>query len=550
VIYVLFVWALPVLWLAAFFACTAMGRVAGTVAPDRRHSLFDQFWAGAAVAVAALQVVHFVAPIRPAVTLLIATACAVVGVWDGLARLRRVPRMALVTLALFTAWTAVASLNEPPQVDFGLYHLQSVRWNQSLPIVPGLANLYWPLGQNSGAFLLAAALDPGSFTSIQAYHIAGALFVVVLAAEACVALANLLSSHRTQPSDLFRVFGLPLAGSLVGNWLPTLSPDVAVTVLGYAAATRLAEALLDEGRSSAAANVALLIAGAGMAMKLTSAPYFAMMIMVSAWAALRGDAKQVNVRNVGIVCVLVASWIAGAWVVSGYPLYPWSGLHTDVPWLMPRARLESYVLATFWHVRASGPDVTTEKWLTTVWPHLIWTSGKFQVLVPSGLGALAGIIIVLCRLRPSWKDYRILIAPAACGATAWFVGAPEPRFAGAVFWHGGVATVTVAATAALSLRPPDLVRRAIAATAAGLLFVYILTGVRARDLRFPWEGAVLSGAPALRPFVTRSGLRVWVPIRDGRCLDAPWPCTPEPWPDLALRRPPDLGAGFVIREGR
>jgi hypothetical protein len=544
------VWALPLLWLMAFLAFTAAGLLIVNIGRPGRYSIFDQFWAGIAVAIAALQVVHFIFPIRPGVALPIAAACAAIGAWDGLARLRHVSRGVLVTVAAFTAWAAVASLNAPPQFDFGLYHLQSVRWNQSLPIVPGLANLYWPLGQNSGAFLLAAALDPGSFTRVQAYHVTGGLFVVVLAAEACVALGNVWSSDRLQPSDVFRAMGLPLAGSLVGNWLPTLSPDVAVIVLGYAAAARLAEALLDDERSSEAANGALLIAAAGVAMKLTNAPYFAVMILVSAWAAMRGHARKLRVTNVGIACVLVAAWIAGATVVSGYPLYPWPGWQTNVPWLMPRARLESHVLETFWHVRASGTGTPLDDWLTGAWPHLIWMTGKFQVLLPSGLGVLAGLVMVLFRLRPAWRAYGVLAVPAVCGAVAWFAGAPEPRLAGAIFWHAGITVVTAAATAALPLRRSDLVRPAIAATAVCLLLVYIATGSRARAARPPWEGAVSVGSPPLTSFVTRSGLRLHVPTQNNLCLDAPLPCTPEPLPELALRRAPDLAAGFVLSESR
>ena len=543
-------WALPLLWLVLFLACTAVGRLLVT-ARRSRYSLLDRFWAGLTVAIAALQIAHFVVPIRPAVTLSIAAVCAVIGVRDGLAGLRQVsmPRAAVMALAAFIAWAWLASLNVPPQFDFGLYHLQVVRWNQSMPIVPGLANLHWPLGQNSGAFLLAAALDPASFTRVQAYHVAGGLIVVALAAEACIALGHVWSSDPLQPSDVFRAMGLPFAGSLVGNWLPTVSPDVAVAVLGYAAAARLAEALLDDGRPSGAANGALLIAAAGVAMKLTTAPYFAAMMLVSIWAATRGDARRVAVPHAGIAGVLVATWIAGSTVVSGYPLYPWPGWQTGVSWAMPRARLEAHVLATFWHVRASGAGAPVEHWLTTAWPHLIWMAGKFQVLMPTALGVIAGMAIVLYRLRPDWRAYGALAVPAACGAVAWFAGAPEPRLAGAIFWHAGMAGVTAAVSAALLPRSSP-VRPAIAAAVVCLVLVYIATGSRARQLRSPWEGAVVIGSPPLTSFVTRSGLRLYVPTRDVLCLDAPLPCTAEPLPDLALRRAPDLAFGFVMGESR
>ncbi|MGH7657841.1 MAG: hypothetical protein ACREL6_06365, partial [Gemmatimonadales bacterium] len=42
-----------------------------------------------------------------------------------------------------------------------------------------------------------------------------------------------------------------------------------------------------------------------------------------------------------------------------------------------------------------------------------------------------------------------------------------------------------------------------------------------------------------------SGLILNTPARGMLCWDAPLPCTPHPAPNLRLRRPGDLGGGFV-----
>jgi hypothetical protein len=43
--------------------------------------------------------------------------------------------------------------------DTGLYHLQTLQWIKTQPIVPGLANLHSRLAVNSAIFLLAAVAD-------------------------------------------------------------------------------------------------------------------------------------------------------------------------------------------------------------------------------------------------------------------------------------------------------------------------------------------------------------------------------------------------------
>ena len=53
----------------------------------------------------------------------------------------------------------------------------------------------------------------------------------------------------------------------------------------------------------------------------------------------------------------------------------------------------------------------------------------------------------------------------------------------------------------------------------------------------------------LQSFITRSGLRLYVPQEGDQCWDAPLPCTPYPNADLRLRRQGDLGSGFLLEAG-
>jgi hypothetical protein len=82
---------------------------------------------------------------------------------------------------------------------------------------------------------------------------------------------------------------------------------------------------------------------------------------------------------------------------------------------------------------------------------------------------------------------------------------------------------------------------------AGAAIVAVAGFVVARDR--PLFRATRDFATPATPRLTAtelpSGLVVQVP-EYGQCWNAPPPCAPEPNPGLRLRRPGDLGAGFMI----
>ena len=82
-------------------------------------------------------------------------------------------------LILITLWMANRSILLPFTYDSGLYHLTSVQWATSFPIVPGLGNLHGRLAFNSSHFLYLALLQVGSWIN-KSYHFANGILILVL----------------------------------------------------------------------------------------------------------------------------------------------------------------------------------------------------------------------------------------------------------------------------------------------------------------------------------------------------------------------------------
>lgn len=159
------------------------------------------------------------------------------------------------------------------------------------------------------------------------------------------------------------------------------------------------------------------------------------------------------------------------------------------------------------------------------------------------------------RLPGRWA-LRVL-APALAGLVFWFAMAPRPTLGFPFLW------VASALAGAWFFRRVDLPALVARGASAGLLLCPLLVpalleaqdrganlwdlvgdrvvGSRRTEVRLPPEDGT-----DLTTYVTDSGLELQVPRNDNRCWRAPIPCTPHPSPNLRLRRPGDLGSGFVV----
>ncbi len=181
-----------------------LGLLARPLMGRRLENLDDlpvAFWVGWALSILLLQLVNFVLPIRPWGTLL-AMALGVLGLVLRrgelralLDRMRRPPITVLLVLGAFAALIALRSAAPLVEGDSGEYHLATVAWNASYPVVRGLGNLMARLAFNQSFFLFAAMLDTGPFSG-NAYQLANGLLLLPVVALGILAIRRLFTSTR------------------------------------------------------------------------------------------------------------------------------------------------------------------------------------------------------------------------------------------------------------------------------------------------------------------------------------------------------------------
>lgn len=529
------------------------------------NRVFLAFWLGFALTLAYLQVLSLFLPISPAELLpLLGVGLAgwvangrpivarVHGAWRGRGRWT-------LLLALFV-WGAVYAQVPIANYDAGFYHLAAIRWASTFPVVPGLGNLDRVLGTNSSWFLLIAALRAGE---LPGFHVAMGLLVAVLLLQ-LVSVARLpVGNHgatSTRPSAYLAAL-LVLPTLVLGGQAGFSSTDY--DAQNYLLAIVLAMLVLDllDGQARTRREVSLtvlavaLLAFTGITIKLSigvfSLACLAIAIAVAVRSARPGAAALASYLGLSaaIALLVLGPWLARNVVLTGYPLYPDPTAGIPFDWSMPRETVRDYRDVVYDFARVHGPGFTGASqsfgWLAGSWLALSWRDliAPMLIAVLTPLGMLGFSRQAALRVGRRW----LVLVPVWLALVFWFVTAPDPRFAGSLFWLAAAAPVAFWLPAA-----PRLAQTA--------LLVGFLAGVEMPNashlmhlIQVP--AMVATGQFADIPdvpeeqfwvFTTRSDLQVYVPVDGDQVWDAPLPATPYPNPDLRLRCPHSLACGFAV----
>jgi len=551
-------------WATSALVCVGLGlagyRALGTRSFDADRLLMA-FWVGLALALWALQIWHFFLPVSGLTALVLLTAGIVSLAWnrrllgDAIARSRS-RRLAVVALACMSIWLADHSLRTLQHFDTGLYLLGAMKWINSYAIVPGLGNLHLRFAFNNAHLLYAALFDLGPWAGRVPHLVNGSLLIVFLA-QSGVCAARLLGSSEKRAGDVFGVWMALPAMLLARIYLVSLSTDLPTTLLAMLVAWRCFRILLGEARGDERTEFAVLVllSATAVCVKLSVAP-FAGGLCLAAALAVRADigrsAWRVLRLAFGVGCLVMAPWLIRGVFLSGSPFFPSGFVSFPVDWRLPDWAAGVIRDAVLGWARVPGAPLELSLkdayWLES-WAgrHLRYglDLGFPLPLTLTALGTCASAVGgSLGRSQAASRGLGLLI-PGLVACVFWFYTGPDPRFAIFVFWSMAAASLAVA----LSIWGLAEGRRLAAGCvviAAGLVIA-----AAPHDLVAPGAEGGFPKPPTLstaetETFETNSGLVVNIPLISTRqCWDAPLPCAPRRSPELRLRRPGNLAAGFA-----
>src|SRR6267378_344967 len=421
------------------------------------YSLIDAFWMGLAISVAVLEIWNLLLPITASVTMflfgagLLGLALNRFALRNSLRSTLQASRWLLLLGIAFALLLALRSCGPCEYYDTGLYGASSVRWIQTYPAVPGLANLHGRLGFNSSVFLCIAALGQGPWKDL-GFHLFTGFLLSAFWATLLPACARVLRAAATSPADWFHcilavtAFFWTTRSRIVGT-----QTDEPAAIVALIAAGILFADLSQNGREDHAAPPThrLVLAATLFSLAVTfkeSTAVFAFFAWCLVFRRIWQTAASPRERRLHLAAALVSPallllpWFARSIILSGYPLFPATVFAFPVPWNTPLSAARWYTFAVqSW---GRGPDshfVDTRgfHWLG-LWLHqALRNRPSFQVPLAIGLVGLASALA--SRLRGEAKTHPAhpwlsLLFPGLAGILFWFAASPDPRFAQFAIW--------------------------------------------------------------------------------------------------------------------
>jgi len=491
--------------------------------------------------------------------------------------------------ALAIVWLANRSLGPNTLWDSGLYHVPFIRWATSFAIVPGLGNLHDRLAFNNSSLLVHSMFEVGPAPGVSAHIVNGFLCSLWIPLVVWSFQIILRGDRRAMFHAALGVAGGVLVVATAATPLiSSTSTDVPAMFLGLAGCWQLLRLLIpfpeDESstedgiRYSSKIGFALVLLTGAVTVKLSSAALLIASVVVLAVVLKKKYGGWWRALLLGMptafCLILLLLWSGRGYVLSGYPAYPMTVLGAPVSWRVDpdlAVRQRQMISATARTSHATRPAADPNGgWLRHWLLDVVLFRAPVLIVLPALIVlTAAATLLATRRARDALLSPVIpLILAISSALVVWFVSAPDPRFAGHLWWMAAAMAAGLVLQLLVHWESPR-VRRTAVGLCAALLVAPLLHQMALVEFRYrhqegsrhfghhalhdlPWMTVDTFPAPlpevAVEPRITTSGLEVLIPRRGCLCWDASLMCTTPPSfdPRLRVRQSGHLDRGFSI----
>jgi len=478
--------------------------------------------------------------------------CLIFLAWDrkrfttSLQVLSRLKGRDWVILLLMLVALCAISAKGITNYDSGLYHLQSIKWNQEYALVPGLANLHGRFGFNSLFFTLSAPL------SINQTLLSKELLLFPLNTILLWVFVVWMYFKVKQSVVNFNLQWLAFDLSLIGfalffftDWLGSPTPDIACSILCLILFRRLLEPIQELKMLYLISATAAVC----VSFKLSTILLLFLPLLLVKKESIFKDLLRIS----AIYSLVFLPFFIRNYYLSGYLVYPFYSLDIFDPiWKVPLTKaIEEQIWIKSWARIADSPAR-----VVLAMPLAEWVPIWFKRLDP------VNTLLVCCTaLLPiaqlfSFKQFsrqtNFLLVMLFLNLLFWFFQAPDPRFARGFLILAAVMLCFIFSGKWLSGR----LRRAVQLVFLAL-FLYLGADkflnrtvsrtqelIAESNLIFPKGYDLEQGQMKVNPY--EGHFIYYVPASGDRCFNAPLPCTPYPKENLVLRGE-DLQSGFILK---
>jgi len=313
--------------------------------------------------------------------------------------------------------------------DVGFYYLQSIKWIQEFPVVPGLGNLFTRLANNSNWFVTCAVFNPYWFKP--AYGLNGFLLFTTVIFLLKLYFNPVYNLSKKARIILFCLAAIPVA-SLYQWRVESQNTDVVVTLLLWLTAGAFLITETDILRKS---DMEFLVSFIALFIPTIKLNYFPVALIPLYYLILGLKDREYKklVLIIGMALVIYGSWCLRSLIVSGYlifPIYQIDWFNFD--WKMPKEILINENQLIKWWARVPYIDtVISSKMSFSQWFPL-WILNQSIINKVLLLTATTGITLyikdLIFKKSKEERSLLFLFIVSILGIAICLLSAPDLRF--------------------------------------------------------------------------------------------------------------------------
>ena len=219
-----------------------------------------------------------------------------------------------------------------------MYHAQSIRWLEEYGVVPGLANLHERFAYNSSFFALSA-LYSMKFVLQESMHTMNGFIAIVLSLT-CIPIAQSWKRKYFVLSDYARI-GAIYYLTVITNEVVSPCSDYSVMMILFFIVIKWLDLLRDKEKEIAPYALLCVIGVYAITLKLT-AGLILILVLKPAYMLLKEKKVKQILIYLGIGLLVAIPWFARTIIISGWLLYPFTGIDLfEVDWKLDKALVEA-----------------------------------------------------------------------------------------------------------------------------------------------------------------------------------------------------------------
>jgi hypothetical protein len=465
----------------------------------------------------------------------------------------------LLALVVAQVYWAIAALGPVTGYDTGLYHLGAIWYALDFAAVPGLSNLYGPLGYATAEFPIAAVLGNGPWGT-EGFRLLNGLILALVAFE----LFFRLTRKSLTAGTYLLIVGCVAAWIpmivMSDFWVTSPSQDSAVLALALVSISYFVDAMAERKNYQKNLILAVAIFLVILMFRSTMVGFFLTLLVVSIVLVIRRKGwtrPELQTRGVALVVILAALGVivmaARDYLLSGWLQYPLSIFSFDVAWLAPDPTgLREATLGFARDPENIWQSVSGWAWIPE-WLSRLPREWAFAEFLALSLAAV--ILLVISRHQISkfrqWRALLAAMAPSAVAVALWWLASPPAfRFAwGPLFT---LASIPLgwglwSLSRSNSRTSRDWTRFTCLIAGCMILGVTVFSAATRLDwssmtatrswnvgVSIPYAVAPITDPP-VAPATLPSGVTITQPTQTDQCWNVYPLCTPVPASGLALR---------------